>query len=802
MTLSTGDRLGRYEILGPLGAGGMGEVYRAHDAELDREVAIKVLPEEVAADADRLQRFKREAKAVAKLSHSSILEIFDFGHQDDISFAVTELLEGESLRESLDVLEGGLPWQKARDIASSVADGLAVAHGKGVVHRDIKPGNIFLCSDGRVKILDFGLASLRGKMTDDGTTASMGPGVSTPGTIMGTVGYMSPEQVRGESADHRSDIFSLGCVLYEMLAGRRPFQRDTSVETMTAILREEPPSISASGLQIGAETEKTLNRCLEKEPERRFQSASDLGFALREMATSPVRPSAATRPSRTGFSRPARTAMVLGAIAVLIAAAVWILPILISPAPEEPLVRSIAVLPFVNLSGDPGQEYFADGMTEALITDLSRIGALMVISRTSIMRFKDSDLSLPEIALELGVDAVVAGSVQREMNQVRITAQLIDAATDRHLWADTFQRELEGVLELQSELAQGIAATIAVRLSPAEETRLEATRKVNPATYEAYLRGMHHLKKGSQEGFSTGMKYLHEAVDIDPADPLAHAGLASGYVTLGHTSGSAENFKRAKAAARRALEIDPSLAEAQAALAEVAMYYDWDWEAAESAFERAIELSPSHAEVHAHYTWLHVLRGNWQQAYVEAELAQELDPLAPAFTSWLGELYWSAGRYEDALTEANKALELNPGWARAHGDLSRVYTSLGRLEEAVDQGRIAAEKNPNFRPIFGNALVAAGHREEAGWLLDELLAAPEDDVNPVFLSSFQAVHGDLDGAIASLERGYESRDGLMPWVGSWFDYGDLLYDPRFQDLLDRVGIQLVRTPAIAAGTKG
>ncbi|MCW8985213.1 MAG: tetratricopeptide repeat-containing serine/threonine-protein kinase [Thermoanaerobaculales bacterium] len=794
MHLQAGDRLGRYEIVSLLGKGGMGEVYRARDAELDREVAIKVLPEEVAADADRLKRFRREAKAVAKLSHSSILEIFDFGEQDDVTYAVTELLEGQSLREKLDLAEGGLPWQKARDIAATVAEGLAVAHGKGVVHRDIKPGNLFLCSDGRVKILDFGLASLHSKVTEDATTASMGPAVSTPGTVLGTVGYMSPEQVRGETADHRSDIFSLGCVLYELLTGRRPFQRDTSVETMTAILREEPRPLADTGVEIGAEMEKTLGRCLEKDPDRRFQSASDLAFALNEIATSPAGAGAAVHSTHIPRRWLAPAVIALAAVAVLVVVGVWIFPQLISTPTGEAAARSIAVLPFDNLSGDPDQEYFADGMTEALITDLSRIGALIVISRTSVMRFKDSELSLPEIALELGVDAVVAGSVQREADQVRITAQLIDAATDRSLWADTFQRRIEGVLELQSEIARAIAAGIAVRISPEEESRLAASREVDPATYEAYLRGMHHLKKGSREGFERGMEYLHEAVDIDPADPLAHAGLANGYVTLGHTSGSAESFKRAKAAARRAFEIDPSLAEAQAALAEVAMYFDWDWDSAELAFQRAIELSPSHAEVHAHYTWLHVLRGDWEEAIAEAKISEELDPLAPAFTSWLGELYWSAGRYEEALAAAEKALELNPGWARAHIDRGRAYLGLGRIEEALAETRIGAEKNPRWKPFLGNTLVGAGHRKEAALLMEELLAAPEGEVNPVFLSSFQAVYGDLDGAMATLERGYETRDGLMPWIGSWFDYGDLQNDPRFQDLLDRLNIEFVRVP--------
>lgn len=792
MHLESGERLGRYEIVSLLGKGGMGEVYRARDSELDRDVAIKVLAEEVAGDAERLKRFEREAKAVAKLSHASILEIFDFGREGDVTFAVTELLEGESLRETLDSTEVGLPTAKACDITATVADGLAVAHGKGVVHRDIKPANLFLCSDGRIKILDFGLASLRSPVGDEATTASFGPAVSTPGTILGTVGYMSPEQVRGEVADHRSDVFSLGCVLYEMLTGHRPFHRDTSVETMTAILREEPPPLVKLGSEVGMELENTLLRCLEKDPDRRFQSAADLAFALREIGSS-TGGSAWASPSSRAIPRWLSPAVIsLVVLASILLGGVWIVPQLIRSAPDQQLVRSIAVLPFDNLSGNPDQEFFADGMTEALITDLSQISALMVISRTSVMRFKDSELSLPEIALELGVDAVVAGSVQREANQVRITAQLIDAATDRHLWAESFQRRLEGVLALQSDLASAIAESIAVEISPGEKTRLAAAREVDPETYEAYLRGIHHLKKGSSEGFTKGMEYLHQAVDIDPADPLAYAGLATGYVMRGHAAGDAEDFRKAKAAARKAVEIDPNLAEAQTVLADVLMYHDWDWEAANAAFKRAIELSPSYAEAHGQYSWLHVIRGDMEEAIAEAELAQELDPLAPVFTLWLAEIYRSAGRYEDALTEAEKALELNPGWDSVYYSRSKTYLGLGRIEEAVAESRLAAEANSLWLPTLGIALIAADQREEAGWLLEEMIAAPVGSFSLAFFASFQALYGDLDGAMASLELGYENRDGLMPWIDSWFDFGDLRTDPRFQELLVRMDLELVR----------
>jgi len=772
----------------------MGEVYRARDTELDRDVAVKVLPEAVAGEGDRLRRFKREAKAVARLSHPSVLEIFDFGSEGDVTFAVTELLDGKSLRERLDSDGGPLPWAEVREIAGAVADGLAVAHGGGVVHRDIKPGNLFLCADGRVKILDFGLASLREIASPEDDIASLAPTASMPGTIMGTVGYMAPEQVRGEKADARSDIFAFGCVLYEMLSGHRPFDRDTSAEVMTAILRENPPSFAECSVEVAPEVERTVARCLEKDPDRRFQSASDLSFALREIAGGGDRPFAPTLRQQIGWRRRLVLAGVVLVAAVLTVVGVRSLWIRGAPWLEGNVVRSIAVLPLANLSGDPEQEFFADGMTEALITDLSRISALMVISRTSVMQFKESDLSLPEIARRLGVDAVVAGSVQHEADQVRITAQLVDAATDSHLWADTFQRELVSVLALQAEVARSIANAIAIEVSPQEETRFSDVREVDPETYRAYLRGMHHLKKGGKNNFEKGMAYLHEAVENDPADPFAYAGLAQGYVMWGHDSvDGAEYFKRAKAAARRALELDENLAEAQAALADVAMYYDWDWDAADRAFRRAMDLNPSLAEVHAHYAWFNILRGDWSQAIAEGEMAQDLDPLGPVFTSWLTELYLGAGRYDEALVENQKAFDLYPDWARAHADRGKAYVGMGRFDEAYVEYEAAAPKNPRWKAYYGCALIRGGRLDEAGRVLAEL-TVDSSGVRPTHMASLQAMYGDLDGAMESLERGFEIRSPSMPWIGSWYDFGDLADDPRFQDLLDRMNLKIVAKP--------
>jgi tetratricopeptide (TPR) repeat protein len=410
------------------------------------------------------------------------------------------------------------------------------------------------------------------------------------------------------------------------------------------------------------------------------------------------------------------------------------------------------------------------------------------------MQFKDSELSLPEIARRLGVEAVVAGSVQLETDQVRITARLIDAATDSAMWADTFQQELKSVLTLQSEVARSIANAIAIEVSPHEESQLSSAREVDPETYRAYLRGMHHIKKGGQGDFEKGMAYLHEAVENDPADPFAYAGLAQGYVMWGHDAvDGAEYFKRAKAAAHRALELDENLAEAHGALADVAMYHDWDWEAADRAFRRAAEINPNLAENHAHYTWLHVLKGDVAQAIRHAKMAQELDPLGPAFTSWLTEVYLGAGRYDDALAENEKALELNPGWDRAHADRGWALVGKGLFDEAYVEYQIASENNPRWKAHYGLALIKGGRLDEAGRVLEELKAS-RADVPPPALAAVQALYGDLDGAMESLEHGYETRNPLMPWIGSWYEYVELVDDPRFLDLLDRMDLELLTEP--------
>jgi TolB-like protein/Tfp pilus assembly protein PilF len=794
MTLSAGDRLGRYEIQGDLGAGGMGEVYRALDKDLDREVAIKVLPEAVSGDSARLERFKREAKAVAKLSHNNILEIHDFGTQEQTAYAVTELLDGQDLGAYLQSHAGPLSWKEIQRIGTAVSDGLAAAHDKGIVHRDLKPSNIMLCTDGRVKILDFGLARVREELDSEGETASELP-ATTPGTVMGTVGYMAPEQVQGKAADAQSDIFALGCVLYEMLTGKRAFKRDTSAETMTAILREEPPSFADSGIAVSPEIADTVERCLEKEPQRRFQSASDLSFALRSVAGDSSVSAAAPMPRAGGIRR----WLPWAAAATLIVAAGWIV-LTLRPEPKPPVatemsIRSLAVLPLQNLSGDPDQEYLADGMTESLITDLSKVGDLKVISRTSVMRFKNTETPVPEIARELGVDGIVEGSVIREGDRIRVTAQLIEAETDRHLWAESYERDLTSVLAIQGEVARQVAGAIQVELTPLETERLTTTRTVNKETYELYLRGMYELNKPGREAVENGLALLHQAVENDPVDPLAYEGLAEGYVTLGHgVQARRDYFPRAKAAAMRALELDPYSARAQSVLADVAVYYEWDWATAEKMFQRAFELDPNVAMTHYHYSWFLAQQRRFSEAIAEHKRARELDPLAPGHTLWLGWLYAYEARYDEAMEEVRKGRELSPDNPLAAMVASTVLSATGEHARAVEEARKLAEVRP-LRFILARAHAFAGHENEAREVLAELESKEWTVWNGFTVPSVYVALGDFDAAFEALERAYEMRSPWLPWIGVEILYAPLRGDPRLDDLLRRMNSPLAEEAA-------
>jgi serine/threonine protein kinase/tetratricopeptide (TPR) repeat protein len=788
MVIPAGTRLGPYEILTPLGAGGMGEVYRARDARLGREVAVKVLPERLAGDPRALSRFEREARAVAALSHPNILAIHDFGEEQGVRYAITELLEGQTLRERL--ARERLSWRKAAEIGVAIADGLSAAHMRSIVHRDLKPENIFLTTGGHVKILDFGLARADAGPLEHVTAAPTASAATEAGTVLGTLGYMSPEQVSGSPADARSDIFSLGCVLYEMLTGRRAFSGESPGQTMAAILRDQPAEVTVSGTEVPEGVDRIVRRCLEKGPGERFQSAGDLSFALKESLGSGLSKSAPKQPAlsrRTG-------SLLVGAAIALIAVLLIFRYLGRSAGPGR--IESLAVLPLANLSGDPQQEYFADGMTEELITALAKVSALRVVSRTSAMRYKSSTKALPEIAKELGVDAIVEGSVTRSGSQVKITAQLIDAPRDRHLWADSFQRDLKDVLALQGEVARAIAGEIGVRLTPQERSRLTEKKTVNPEAYEAYLKGNYHLFRRTATDAQKSLEYFQQAVEKQPGYALAYAGMAEAYESAAGSAQGAlspkEAFPKAKAAAMRAAELDSTLGEPYVSLAWSSFVFDRDWTTAENQFQRALRLSPNYSTAHENYATFLSRMGRFDEALREAKRAQELDPLSLSVNTMMGINLGLARRDDEAIPWFRRVLDMDPNFLRAHFGLGLSLVHKKRYDEAITELQKAVELSGGGAAqlgALGYAYAVANRRAEALEIVERLNErSREHYVPPAMVATVFSGLGDKDQAMAWLEKAIEEHD---PWltglkVDPMFD--SLRSDPRFLDLLHRVGL--------------
>jgi eukaryotic-like serine/threonine-protein kinase len=800
MTLPAGTRLGPYEILTRIGSGGMGEVYRARDTRLGREVAIKVLPVEFSEDPQRLTRFEQEARSASALNHPNIVSVYDVGREGATSYIAMELVDGQNLRE---LLATDLPpLSKALEIAAQVADGLAKAHAAGIVHRDLKPENVMVSKDGFAKILDFGLA--KPTRPDSGkallSRVPTATGATEPGIALGTVGYMSPEQVRGLPVDSRSDIFSFGAILYELLTGRRAFRGASPADTLSAILKEEPPELSRGGAEVPPALERVVRRCLEKSREERFESARDLAFALREAAHLPVPSQEPKVPARRRIRPlPVWSLALLGAaalLAVLLIGDVGGLRRRLSRGGTAARIDSIAVLPLANLSGDPQQEYFADGMTEELISNLAKISALRVTSRTSVMRYKSSSKSLPEIARELGVEAVVEGSVTRAGSQVKITAQLIDAAKDRHLWADSFQRELKDVLALQGEVARAIAGEIGVRLTPQERSRLASTKAVNPQAYEAYLKGQYHLFRRTAPDALKSLEYFQEAVQKQPDYALAHAAIAEAYETAaGSVTGALsprEAFPKAKAAAMRAVELDPTLGEPFASLAWISFVFDRDWKTAENQFQRALQLNTNYPIAHENYAMFLTRMGRFEEATREITRAQELDPASLSVNTMMGIVQSLGRRYDEAIPRFHRVLDMDPNFLRAHFGLGLALVQKRTYDEAIVELRKAVELSGDGAgqlAALGYAYAVANRRSEALEIVEKLKArSREHYVPPAMVAGVFSGLGEKDQAMMWLEKAIEERD---PWLTSLKVepmYDSLRSDPRFLDLLHRVGL--------------
>jgi serine/threonine-protein kinase len=761
MELVPGAKLGPYQIQLRLGAGGMGEVYRAIDSRLGREVALKVLPPELAKDPEHLTRFRREAKTLAQIDHPNIVTIYSVEEFDGVHFLTMQLVQGQTLSSLIP--SRGLPLERIVAIASELTDALAAAHEKGIMHRDLKPSNIMLTSTGHVKVLDFGLAKdVRAPASDDATRTSSSD--TQTGMVMGTPAYMSPEQLSGRPLDQRTDIFSFGIVLHEMVTGVRPFSRRSRAELISAILRDDPPAVTRLRPELPPDLERILRRCLQKDPGHRIQTARDISNELRDLVRQTDLSAHSRHLSQQGST--ARTAS----------------------------IQSIAVLPLENLSRDPSQEYFVDGMTEALITDLAKISALRVISRTSAMRYKGISKPLPEIGKELGVDAIVEGSVLRAGEQIRITAQLIDAGSDIHLWAESYSREFKDILSLQSEVAQAIAREVRARVMPDEAARLMAHRTVKPSAHEAYLLGRHFWnQRGS--GLKKSVEYFERALREDSSYAPAYAGLADAYALLGFYAylPPREIMPKAKQAARTALELDSQLAEAHTSLGFVHTVFDWDWAAAESEFHAALKLNPSWGPARYWYATYFLSQGRMDEATAQVRKGLEYDPLSMYMHVHLAIVLWYAGRLDAAAEPARHALELDANFLVARSFLGAILCSQGRQAEGFKELGVAVNSSDRDQLSLSMMAVAYaqfGDRAKAAEIIAELeTRRGREYISAMNIAIIYAQLKEKENAFRWLEEAYQERSSML-WALQYHPQGvfeNLRDDPRAADLLRRIG---------------
>jgi len=761
----------RYRIERELGSGGMATVYLAEDLKHPRKVAVKVMRPEL-AEALGHERFLREIEIVAGLTHPNILTLIDSGDADGLLFFVMPYVTGETLQDRIN-REGPLPVEESLRIAREVADALAYAHEKGVIHRDIKPSNILL-EAGHAVISDFGVARAVG-------AAGMTEATAT-GIAVGTPKYMSPEQATGGEVDGRSDIYALGCVLWEMLAGGAPFDAPTPQAILANKLSDATPSLRTRRRTVPQEVEGVIERAMASLPGDRFDTAREFERALAE-------PETAKRIGRRRRRTLTRRFAGVAAGAVIALAGWWILgrgtPL------EAASPYAVAVLPPENLTGE--EEYFVAGQHQALIDKLASVAGFRVISRPSVMRYLDADLTVPEIAGELGVQAVVASSLVRRGDTVEVRVQLVQAEPEEALlWTGSFDEVISGLYGMYSEAARAIAAGAGVRLSQQEETRLGGSRPIDPATYEAYLRGMYHLNQDTPEDIAQGLAYLHEATDRNPGDALAWAGLSLGYSTVGHGPlPTPDAWPRARAAAERAVRLDSMLAEAWAAMADVRFYADWDWEGAEAAFQRANELNPSIAMNHFHYAWLLLVLDRYEEAVVEHELAKELDPFTPFQSALLGWCYLYGGEVERAQEQARRTLELDPDGMFGLFVLGSVQQAGGDDAGAIATHDRMAELYPFLRWLTATTYARAGRVEEARRMAADIEAGEVNSLTAYGLAVLYGAIGDAEAANRWLT--YEPHHAWLPAI--WIDPivgipPDVLADPVFDGILQRLDLPI------------
>jgi eukaryotic-like serine/threonine-protein kinase len=749
--LVPGSRVGPYEVVSLLGEGGMGQVYRGRDPRLGREIAIKVLAKEAWHDADAIARLEREARAIAALSHPNIVAVHDVGREDGTFYLVTELLEGSTLRDQIRVAP--MNWRRAVEVGAEVAEGLAAAHAKSIVHRDLKPENIFLTSDGRVKVLDFGLAQTDPMLLQrDETNIPTTKWFQThPGTVIGTLGYMSPEQLRGEAVDPSADIFSLGCILFEMVTSKKPFHRDSGAATIAAILKDEIPKADLESLKVPPEFQRIIEGCVEKSSTTRFQSARDLALTLRAIGSSAsilndslirevIRPRRASKPKS---------------------------------------IDSIAVLPLSNSRNDPETEYLSDGITESLINRLSQLPKLKVMARSTVFRYKNrDDADAQSVGRELRVRAVLTGRVQHIGDRLIVSVELVDSLDGSLLWGETYNRQLADLIRLQEEMSGEIADKLRLKLTGAEKKKLSKTATKNSEAYQLYLKGRHHWNRRSGESLRRGIQLFREAIEADPTFAGAHAGLADSFISMATNIPLPphEAMPKAKAAAMKAIEIDDGLAEAWTSLGAVRWWFEWDWEGAEEAYQRAIQLNPNYATAHDGYAMFLSARGRFGEAIEQNTKAADLDPLSLIIAVHAGWPFYFARDFESAIRRFRKALELDEHFIPAHGWLGMALGQQRRYSEAIDAfGRaLEVERIPILTAMLAHTHAIAGNRDKAEQLLTELLYESQNRyISPYDIAVVQAGLGQTAAALEQLRKAVEDRS-------AWLVFADV--DPRLDAL--------------------
>ena len=782
--------LGRYRLTGKIGAGGMGEVYQGQDLRLGREVAIKVLPPGSLQDENARNRFRREAELLCKLNHPNIATVYDFETQGGSDFLVMEYIRGQTLSDRL--CAGPLPEKDVLRLGLQLADGIAAAHEHGVIHRDLKPGNLRVTPDGWLKILDFGLAQAINAVGENSATQT----ATQTTDVEGTLRYMAPEQLLGQTIDGRSDIYALGSVLYEMTTGQLPFDDKLTTALVEAILHQPPRPPRQLNSSISPRLEDIILKCMEKEPANRYQSAKELAVDLRRVDPAATTAPVAVAPRR--FSQP----QIMWAAAIVLAIAATALALanpgdwrtrLFAGSPKP--VRTIAVLPLLNLTGDASQEYFADGMTEALTTDLARMETLQVISRSSTMGYKGSKKALPEMAKELHADAIVEGSVQRSGDRVRITAQLVRADTDKHLWAESYERDFHDILALQDDVASSIAKQVQFKLGGPEPLPIAKSKLISPEAYETYLKANSYL---DQFDLQKSIDYYNQAIKLAPDYAPTYARMSDAYFFLGFFSAvpPQQAWGKVKELGLLAVAKDDRLPEGHAALASARLHYDWDFAGAEREFKRALELNPNEANTlhgFAHYL---MAMGRMEESAAVSRRAVDLDPVDDGLTDCLCWHRYAARQYDSSIQLAMDVLKRQPDDTWEHVILGWDYEQKHMTEQAVAEFKKAVESAGKDSPMdtfilagLGHAYALAGNRSDAQGVLQTLLArAKKSYASPFDIALVYTALGDKDAAFAWLDKAMKEHSTWLVY-SKWEPRLDpLRSDPRFQDLLRRIGL--------------